>query len=74
MIYVPSPRVLRVDARRLSGSLAHAWWWNPRTGTSQRAGLLATTGTFPLTTPSGARDDDWVLVIDGEERGPPGGD
>jgi hypothetical protein len=64
LVYLPSPQLLKIDARRLSGRRVIAWWWNPRTGESKRAGILATTGSFPLQPPSAAPQDDWVLVLD----------
>jgi hypothetical protein len=76
LVYLPGPQLLRVDARRLAGPRANAWWWNPRTGEHRRAGVLATTGSFPLRPPSAAPTDDWVLLLDDASRKfrPPGDD
>jgi hypothetical protein len=75
LVYVPSPRKLSVDARRLSGKQLRAWWWNPRTGQRRPAALTATTGFIPLAPPGGTAEEDWVLVLDDASKPlpPPGG-
>lgn len=64
LVYLPSPRKLTVDARRISGQRLRAWWFDPRTGQAQPAALTATTGLIPLAPPGRNPDEDWVLVLD----------
>jgi hypothetical protein len=73
VVYVPSPRKLTVHARRMSGRQIAAWWFDPRTGQARAAGVMSTTGSFPVVTPGA---EDWVLVLDqaGRKLPPPGSD
>jgi hypothetical protein len=66
MAYLPSSRTFTVDMSKVSGKAAKAWWYNPRTGKSQGAGELATTGKHRFTPPG---EGDWLLVLDDAIRG-----
>lgn len=61
--YLPtgSTVTITVDMTKVSGSLARAWWYNPRTGAATVINTYATTGTQTF---SPADTNDWVLVID----------
>jgi hypothetical protein len=74
LVYVPSPRKLVIDARRISGKQMRAWWFDPRTGQAQQAALTATTGNVTLAPAGRGPEDDWVLVLDdaGKWPRPPG--
>jgi hypothetical protein len=53
---------------RVSGSRVKAYWFNPRTGTSEDAGAFDNTGTHEFTCPSEGFGSDWVLVLDDEAK------
>jgi hypothetical protein len=74
LVYLPSPRKVVIDMRRISGKQARAWWFDPRSGQARQAALAATTGSFPLVPPAAGPEEDWVLVLDdaGKWPGPPG--
>jgi hypothetical protein len=75
--YLPTPRKVTIDLRKVSGSAAHAWWWDPRTNMAVDGGVWATTGPQEFAPPDAggaagaggsadadADDNDIVLVID----------
>lgn len=70
--YVPSPKQITVDLRRIAGEEAKAWWFNPRDGSAQLIGTFPTTGSQAFTP---AASGDWVLVLDNAslDLPPPGG-
>ena len=59
--YIPTQRTVTIDMTKVSGLLARAWWFNPRTGSSTSIGSFSTTGTRTFTPPDQV---DHVLVID----------
>lgn len=61
IIYTPMPKELTVDMSQITGSQARAWWYNPRDGAAQDAGIFANSGPHVFTPPA---SEDWVLVID----------
>ncbi len=61
LAYIPTNRAVTMDLRRISGSSATAWWYNPQTGAATQIGNFPTTGTQNFTPPD---QNDWVLVID----------
>jgi hypothetical protein len=63
--YLPSARTFTVDMAKISGKLAAAWWFNPRTGRANLAGAFETSGKRQFTPPS---EGDWVLVLDDQSR------
>jgi hypothetical protein len=69
--YIPTPRVIRIELSRISGTDIRGWWFNPRTGAAESIGTFASKGPHAFE-PPGA--DDWVLVLDDASRNlpPPG--
>jgi len=62
------PFELRLGA--IAGTSLRAWWYNPRTGRSEAAGLVPNAGTRWFTPPGQPADGhDWVLVLDNASRG-----
>ena len=59
--YMPTPRPIRVDLSKVSGSQAKAWWFDPRTGKTNLLGEFPTTGLKDFTPPG---EGDWVIVVD----------
>jgi hypothetical protein len=74
MIYVPSGRKFTVDLSKLSGTEITAWWFDPRTGSSEKIGQFPKTGRREFVPPSPGELLDWVLVLDDASRNfpPPG--
>ena len=61
MAYIPTRRTVTIDMRKISGSSATAWWYNPQTGAATQIGAFPTVGPQNFTPPD---QNDWVLVID----------
>jgi hypothetical protein len=60
--YLPTARSFTVDLNKISGRIVRAWWFDPRSGKSQRIGEFpAAVGKRRFTPPG---PGDWVLVID----------
>ena len=68
MAYLPTSRSVTVEMGKVSGSEAMAWWFNPRTGESSKAGKFPTTGRKQFSPPA---EGDWVLVLDDAARNLP---
>jgi Protein of unknown function (DUF4038)/Putative collagen-binding domain of a collagenase len=68
MVYLPSPRTVTLDLTKLSAHRPIAWWFNPRTGAATRLKRIQSTGSASFTSPKGDKEDDWVLVLDDENR------
>jgi hypothetical protein len=64
MIYVPRGKPVSVVLSRLAGHRLGAWWFDPRTGTAQRADEFEPHGVREFTPPGAGPDQDWVLVLD----------
>jgi hypothetical protein len=71
IVYLPTRRTVTIDMARVAGTLAAAWWFDPRTGTSTPVGTFPTSGPVDFTPPD---TNDWVLVVDDAARRfpPPG--
>lgn len=64
-----------VNMGRISGEQVTAWWYNPRSGTSEKVGEFENRGTKEFSPPSrGGPGSDFVLVLDDASKrfGPPG--
>jgi hypothetical protein len=69
--YIPTRRPVTLALSKISGPMAAAQWFNPRTGSTESIGVYPT-NTSPSFTPPD--DNDWVLVLDDASRKlpPPG--
>jgi hypothetical protein len=69
--YIPTARPVTIDMSAVSGTLANAWWYNPRNGAATFMGAFSTGGPYVFTPPDA---NDWILVIDDAslELPPPG--
>ena len=65
MAYLPSARPFTVDMSKVSGAMAAAWWFNPRSGQATSAGKFPTNGMKQFSPPDAG---DWVLVLDDASR------
>ena len=64
LIYSGQGRKFSVNLGKIGASKLVAHWYNPRTGTSEKAGDFEGTGTTEFTPPSEGFGSDWVLVLD----------
>jgi hypothetical protein len=64
MVYVPIGRSFSVNLNKIKGESIKAWWFNPRTGTSELIGNFANTSKAMFTPPNPGEQLDWVLVLD----------
>jgi hypothetical protein len=63
-VYSPQGRKFTVKLGAISGNSVQAWWYNPRTGTSVKAGTFENQGAHEFTCPAEGFGADWVLVLD----------
>ena len=75
LIYSAQGRKFTVNLSKISGDKLKAWWYNPRTGTSEEIETIDNRGTREYTCPSEGFGSDWVLVLDDASKnfGRPGG-
>jgi hypothetical protein len=59
--YLPTQRQVSMNLGQVSGSMAVAWWWNPRNNAATQIGEFPASGSRNFTPPD---NNDWVLVID----------
>lgn len=74
-IYSAQGRAFSVRLGQITGHRVVAWWFNPRTGSAQRIGVLANNGTRTFVPPHyGGLGADTVLVLDDATKNfpPPG--
>lgn len=64
LIYIPTGKNVVVNMNKISGSIAKAYWYNPRNGTSTLFGEFPTSGSYEFYPPSNGRGNDWILVLD----------
>ncbi|HYK46966.1 MAG TPA: putative collagen-binding domain-containing protein, partial [Parafilimonas sp.] len=62
MIYLPENKPVIIDLAKISGSKKSAWWYDVKTGRSQRIDITTNTANYTFTPPADERD--CVLVID----------
>jgi hypothetical protein len=72
MVYLPHGAPVTIDMTKLGGVRCVAWWFDPRSGGSERIdGTFAATGRATFTPPSSGAQSDWVLVLDDERSNHP---
>lgn len=64
MIYLPVGRRVEIDLSPLNAHRIKAWWFDPRTGKTQKAGKFKKEPTRWFTPPALGSEEDWVLVLD----------
>ena len=68
MIYLPQGQPVTVDLSKIKGSHAVGWWFNPREGVATKIdGSIITTRKASFVPPTHGADQDWVLILDGED-------
>jgi hypothetical protein len=71
LIYLPSRQEVTVRLDGIRGPAVRAWWFDPRTGESRRAGTHPAEGRQLFHPPAGDEGEDWVLVLDSTSAGLP---
>ncbi|MEF8985402.1 MAG: putative collagen-binding domain-containing protein, partial [Bacteroidales bacterium] len=66
MVYLPANREVTVNPEKLRADTMVAWWYNPRTGASNKIGEFGTDQEQHFSTP--VKGVDWVLVLDDADR------
>jgi hypothetical protein len=69
MVYSQSGRAFSINMSKLSGTTAHTWWFDPRTGNVTDNGTWPIRGSVQFTPASSGYGHDWVLVADDAARG-----
>jgi len=64
LIYLAKGQEVQVQMNNIAGKKAMAWWFNPREGTADFIGNIATASIQIFTPPSSGNGNDWLLVID----------
>jgi hypothetical protein len=69
MVFIPKGQPVTIDLGKITGLHAVAWWFNPKNGAATRIGSnFSTTGTTTFVPTSSGEEEDWVLVIDDENK------
>ncbi|MGQ9479308.1 MAG: glycoside hydrolase family 140 protein [Thermoproteota archaeon] len=68
LIYVPTGKPVGIHMDRVSKNRVVAYWYNPRDGKSERIGSFSNNGLRIFTPPSSGLKEDWVLVLDDEDK------
>ena len=69
MAYTYTGRTFTLAMGRISGKTVVAWWFNPRTGQSQRLGQFSNEGEQSFDPPGEPLNgNDWVLVLDDSNK------
>jgi hypothetical protein len=68
-VYSASGCAFTVDLNKLTGERLRGSWYDPRTGTSSPAGVIAGKGKHTFQPPTQGKQCDWVLVLDDESKG-----
>jgi len=74
MIYLPAGGSVRVLPRVTGGPMFRGFWFDPRTGQVTFIGQVKNRPELEFCAPSAGRGNDWVLVLDDDDRDvpPPG--
>jgi hypothetical protein len=74
MVYTPLGNDIGLDGNVLPDKLYSAWWFDPRSGKSTKAGTVERQPLLRFSAPSRGPGFDWVLVLDEYSRNfpPPG--
>jgi hypothetical protein len=65
LVYTPGGKPVSLQMGKISGRTLAAWWYDPRTGESNRIGDFPNQGTRLFNPPGEpGRGNDWILAID----------
>jgi hypothetical protein len=65
-VYLPQGGSVSVNMAKIDRKTVTARWFDPRSGFYQLIGTYSNTGRKTFTTASSGRNNDWVLVLEGE--------
>jgi hypothetical protein len=74
MVYTPLGNDIELEANLLPAAKYTAWWFDPRSGKSVKAGNIERKSPLRFMAPSRGPGFDWILVLDeeGKNFNPPG--
>ena len=64
MVYLPVGKEISLNLSFLRNTLLRIWWFNPKTGKSEKPVVLKNKMIMNFTSPTLGAENDWVLVID----------
>ncbi|MFT3949298.1 MAG: glycoside hydrolase family 140 protein [Agriterribacter sp.] len=64
MIYLPAGKKVEINTALIKAKRIKAWWFNPRTGKTEKSISFKATAAHWFTPPSLGDKNDWVLVLD----------
>jgi len=67
-VYSVTGKSFTLQLGKISGENYTAFWFNPRNGEVKDAGKFENKGTKVFTPPSSGYGQDWVLVVDDEQK------
>jgi hypothetical protein len=68
-VYFPTGWSADILPENIGGEKIIAYWYDPRTGESQRIGTFPGKVSIRFTPPSNGRGNDWILVLDDASKG-----
>lgn len=68
MVYLPTGAIVSIKTEKLSGKRLKIWWFNPRNGEARFAGTETKLAIMNFTPPTLGPEEDWVLVLDDEQK------
>jgi hypothetical protein len=66
--YLPTGKPVSIKMDKVAAKVVKAQWYDPREGTWRAIGSFAGTGTHEFTAPAQGKNDDWVLVLENDEK------
>ena len=63
-VYIPTGSEASINLDKLGWAQSVAWWYNPRTGESNKLKEFTNKGIQQFKPESGGRGNDWVLILD----------
>lgn len=68
MIYLPVGKQILVDVSVIKSKNITGWWFNPRTGKSQKINRLEKKDQIQFQPPTTGVRNDWVLILDNADK------
>jgi hypothetical protein len=68
MVYLPVGKKIEINTALIKAKEINAWWFNPRTGKTEKSFSFKAAKTHWFTAPSLGFKNDWVLVLDDKAK------
>ncbi|MEI6137629.1 MAG: glycoside hydrolase family 140 protein [Mariniphaga sp.] len=68
MVYIPTGWDVTVQLDKIGANTIRAWWFDPHNGEAKSIGNFSGNGSKTFQTPTKGRGNDWILVLDDENR------